>query len=554
MGRFKPAYEGEMCSLGPAIIQWMFDYLNMPDAPAGVPYVPSVEQAEFIVRYYETDPACTRRVLRRGVYSRPKGAAKSTLIAALAAAEALGDVLPAGFDDEGRPKGKPWRDVRDVLVQLAAVSEAQTMNSYTQLQSMIVHGPAADIPGVEVMDSFIRVPFGKIEYVTSSPRSREGARPCWVGLDQTETWLPGNHGVRLADTLRRNAAKVGGFTLEAPNAYVPGEESVAERSAEYAKYIEQGIAEDEGLLYSHREAPADTDLSDKESLLEGLRHAYGCASSLPCTLPGHNHEPGWVDLERIIAEIHDPATDPQDSRRYYLGQITHATDSLIAQPDWAACQAPRTVEEGEVVCLGFDGSRGKPSGSWIPDATALIGCTIDGHLFEIGVWQCPDGPASAEWSLPMPEIDAAVRDAFERYHVAAFYADPAGDWRGKVGEWEAAYGGDVPVKVSRHHPFEWWMTGGRSVEIERAVEAFEGAVRNRELTHDGTYRLTQHVLNARRRIRRQRLTVGKTHSRSPHKIDACVAAIMAYQGRLEAVAAGITKPEPKVRRAPVRIR
>jgi hypothetical protein len=38
-----------------------------------------------------------------------------------------------------------------------------------------------------------------------------------------------------------------------------------------------------------------------------------------------------------------------------------------------------------------------------------------------------------------PEIEAAIADAFRRYQVAAFYCDPAKDWRSFVNAWEAKY-------------------------------------------------------------------------------------------------------------------
>ena len=67
----------------------------------------------------------------------------------------------------------------------------------------------------------------------------------------------------------------------------------------------------------------------------------------------------------------DPATDPQDARRYYGNQITHATDSWLSQPEWKACAAPeKVVSDKDVITLGFDGSRKRSRG--VTDATALI--------------------------------------------------------------------------------------------------------------------------------------------------------------------------------------
>lgn len=559
---------GAGSSLGPQIMNWMYVNLAAPDRTEYEPFLLTVEQQDFTWAFYELDVEGNRKI-RRGVYSRPKGAGKSPFLGALAAVEANGPVLfdhwakagevdEFGYEfDKGEPVGKRWRDMRTPLAQLSAVSEDQTRNAWDPLLEMM--GPEAPIrenyPGLSPMTTFVSLPDGgRIEFVTSSSHSREGNKPIFCVLDQTETWTRGNGGVRLAATMRRNLGKTGGASIESPNAYLPGEGSVAEESAAYWETIKEGRAKDDGLLYDHREAPADTDITDHDSLLEGLRWAYGCSSSLPCVLPGHDHAPGWIDLERIIAEIWDPATDPQDGRRFYLNQITHATDSYISQPDWAGCKdESKQLARGDVITLGFDGSRGRAKGK--PDATALIGCRVhDGHEFEIAVWEAPDGPEQDGWEPPLVEIDAAVDHTFKTYTVAAFYADPAKDWRSKVNEWENKYSRakTVKVKVTQNHPFEWWMTGGRSVFIQRAIEAFEAAVRNADMTHDGSFALTGHVLNARRRIRHQKLTLGKEHDYSPKKIDACIAGILAWQARLDAIAGGAGAK--RARSVPVKVR
>jgi len=540
-------------SLGPQIMHWMYVCLATPDRTEYEPFLLTEEQQDFIWEFYRVNSAGDR-VIRRGVFSRSKGHGKSPMLGAAAIAEGVGPVLfdhwavagevnEFGYQfDEGEPVGKRWRDVRTPYVQISAVSEDQTHNCWDPLLEMLRdEAPIREFyPDLNPMGSFVGLPGGgRIEFVTASAQSREGNKPIFAVLDQTETWLPGNRGVRLAAVMRRNLGKTNGTSIESPNAFLPGEGSVAEESAAYWKQIKAGEAKDEGLYYDHREAPEDTDLSDRDSLHAGLRWAYGCSSKEPCVLPGHKHTPGWVDIDRLIAEIWDPATDPQDARRFYLNQITHASDAYVSHVEWKSCEdKSKTVARNDTITLGFDGSRGRAKGK--PDASALIGCRVnDGHEFEIGVWEAPDGPGQENWTPPLPEIDAAVDMAFKTYDVAAFYADPAKDWRSKVNEWEAKYHRGIRVKAMQNHPFEWWMTGGRSVYIERAVEAFEAAVRNGDMTHDGSYKLTSHVLNARRRIRHQKLTIGKEHDYSPMKVDACVAAILAWQARMDCVAKGV---------------
>lgn len=536
---WKPSEPGEVPTLGWYALDWLTAYLARPAVDDYEPFVPYREQEDFVLRWYEVDPLTGRFRHQRGLLGRPRGWGKSPILAALGILEALGDVLFDGWDADGQPVGRPWTTIRTPLVHIAAVSEAQVNNTWQPLVEML-NGPVLDeFPGLEPFDTKIVLPRGAIEKVTSSARTVKGAPTTFALLDQTEEWVPSNGGPILAQNIRTNTAKNGGRTLESPNAYIPGLQSVAERSAQYAEAIRAGQARTEGLLWDHREAPAETDLTDRESLVAGLRFAYGDSSGHPdgCVLHEPPCEPGHVDLEAQIAIIWDPATDVQVARSDYLNQITHASDSLISSPEWQAVAKPgEIVSRGERVTLGFDGSRGRAKGK--PDATALIGCRVsDGHLFEIEVWEAADHEW-ATWEPPLVKIEAALRDAFDKYRVAAFYCDPAKDWRSYVNTWEAEYGNKVSVKVKRDHPFEWWMTSGRLTHVQNAVESFEGAVRNRDLTHSGEHALTRHALNARRKMASGKLTIGKANDYSPNKVDAAVASVLAWQARLDVIASG----------------
>lgn len=532
MSRWRPQPGDLYPTLGRLVIPWIETYLAAPDRTDGSLLVLTPEQCTFLMRLYRVDPETgRRRDVRRAVYSRPKGAGKSPLLAAIGAVEALGPVVPDGFDANGQPVGKEWLTVRTPWVQFFAVAEDQTKNSWIPLLEMLREGPACDdFPGLEPMETFVNLPVkGRIEFATSAGSSKEGNRPVAAILDQTEAWNASNGGVKLAATVRRNIGKTDGCSIESPNAYEPGAGSVAEDTAEYAKKISEGRAKAEGLLYDHREAPPETDMSDAESLRAGLLVAYGDSAE---------DNGGWVNLERLMAEIWDPATAPQDARRFYLNQITHASDSWISQPEWAGRVDVRTVADREAVTLGFDGSRHRSHG--VTDATALIGCRVsDGHLFEIGVWEQPDN--MTDWQVPALEVDAAVHTAFAKYNVVGFFADPA-KWESYIAGWEAKYHKRLQIKSTRDHPIEWWMTGGRSLQTVRALEQFHSAVIDGELTHDGTSILTRHVLNARRRPTRSGIQIAKEHPDSARKIDAAVAAVLAWQARLDAVAAGIGAP------------
>lgn len=332
---WKAELPGERPTLGAGVVAWIESNLASPDGREGLVEL-TREQVDFTLRLYELDPLTGRRRFRRAVLSRAKGWGRSPYLAMLAAAEAFCDVVPAGWDRDGRPVGKPWSAVRSVWIQVLAVSESQTKNSWLPLTEMVADGPAGKLRGVDVMTTFITLPArGRIEFNTASAISREGNRPCFAVLDQTESWTVQNRGVALAATVRRNAGKVGGATIESPNAYRPGSGSVSERSALYAEKIRLGRTVDDGLLYDHREAPPAVELvagvTDAE-LIEGLRWVYGDSSDHPagCVLHDPPCPPGWVPRAR----------GPRDPRR---GHRTGRRLPVLPQP---AHQPARLIHHG----------------------------------------------------------------------------------------------------------------------------------------------------------------------------------------------------------------
>lgn len=533
---WRPSEPGEIPTLGYTVIDWITDMLAAPDRAEYEPFVLYPEQEDFVLKFYEINPRTGKLRFRRGVISRPRGWGKSPFLAALACAEALAPVVPDGWDAAGQPVGKPWSLVRTPLVQILAVSEKQTANTWSPLLEML-QGPAIDeYVGLEPMDTFVNLPKGKIEPITSSARTTKGNRPVFAVLDQTEEWVKSNGGLNLFQKVKNNTAKIGGRFVESPNAFIPGEESVAEQSAAYWKSIQEGTHLDDGLHYDHREAPADTDPFDRDSVTTGLRVAYGDSSGHPggCVLHEPACAPGHVDVDVLISTIWDPTSDVQESRSDFLNQITHATDAWLTHPEWLACaDSSKTVEPRDAVTLGFDGSRQRRRGK--TDSTALVGCRVsDGHVFLIRAWEHPDHVD--EWQVPTVEVDAEIAAAFTTYSVVGFYADPS-LWETYVAAWEAKYrrklkiGGDV-------HPIEWWMS--RIGMVAKAVDELHSAVVSGDMTHDGSAVLTRHVLNARRRAAGNHLIIAKEHPASSNKIDAAYSAVLAWQARLDAVAKGIT--------------
>ena len=549
-------------SLGLQVADAMTEYLGAPGVDDEA-FVPTLEQLEFLYRLYEVDVETgRRRIKHRAVLSRPRGWGKSPFLAAIGISEALFDVVPAGFDAFGQPVGMPWAEVRTPLVLITAVTEEQARrNTWGPLLEMLRGGSAVDEFGLDPMDTFVSLRRGKIEMATSSARSVKGAPPVASILDQTEEWVQSNGGISFAQTLRNNATKLGGITIESPNAFTPGENSVAENTFKAWDAIREGKSRQDSrpILWDHREAPATTDPSDLDSLIAGLRVAYGDSSGHPdgCVLHTPPCAPGWSPIERTASDFWDLSNDPQVMRADFLNQITHASDSWISQPELAAVNANKREEQGkaslkplskgDTIVLGFDGSRGRTKTK--PDATALVGCRVsDGYLFKLGVWEAPDGPDGENWTVPELLVDAAVTEAFTKYRVVGFFADPE-MWDGHVARWEARWGKSLKVQATREKPMAF---NTRAIsKVVAGVESLRQAIVNEECSYDGSYDLTRHFLNARRDKKRSGIVLRKPNDDYLAKIDAAYAAMLAWACRMEAIGKGLgaaTSGKPKVRR------
>jgi len=484
--------------LGPAVWSWIAAHLRVPDGPlAGRPFLPNAEQTELLFEWYRVDESGLF-LFRRGAWRAGQGVGKSPLLAAMSLAELAGPTRFGGWDTKGRPiavaPSTAW-------VQIAAVSEDQAGNIFRAAHAMAVD---SDLAGVVLDVGLTRISLleghgsGRLEAVTASAATRFGQRATFVCLDETHLWTKHNKGDRLADVLRRSAAKMGGRTFEATNAHAPGEASVAEATYKAA----QGGAE--GLLYRATEVPDVEDLTDFVALRAALAVVYGDAAT---------DRGGWVDLDRLCRDIADPSTDPDDARRFFLNQLRSAGAAPVDIRLFESLGVDADVADGARVALGFDGSISD-------DETVLYACTADGYLFCLGAWSRPANVP--DWRVPRGEVHAAVAAAFARYDVGLFYADPP-KWWSEIDTWAGLYGDEVVVGVDTNS----------ARRFAPLCDRFAVAVAERTLSHDGDQALV-HALAAcaRKNVRlrddpadgRTAFVVVKADTR---KIDRAVAAILA---------------------------
>lgn len=523
-----PATRGEFPTLGHDVIDWIEAHCAVPDGDRqGDPFLLTDEMARFLLWFYRLDPGSGRFVFHRGgQLVRPQKWGKGPFSASVICAEACGPVLFDGWNAAGEPVGRPWATP---WIQVTAVSEDQTDNVFRALVPMIELGDVrAELP--DTGETRINVPGGgRIEPVTSSARSRLGQRITFAVQDETHSWTKLNGGRRLADNQRRNLAGMGGRWLETTNAWDPAEDSVAQQTSE-------GRAPG---VYLDDVEPGRGSVRNRRDRLRMFRRVYG--DSL--TKPREDGVEPWIDVERIDAEVVAliDQGDPAQAERFFLNRKRAAEGAAFDPVGWERLADPgRVVAADALVTVGVDGAR------W-DDALAVIATEVaSGHQFTVGIWERPRD-AGDDYEHPESEIDGAVSDVFERYRVWRMYVDPqkiehlVDRWRGR---W------NVEGDRKNQRVIEWWTNRPRA--IGHAVRNYRTALEAGDVSHDGDGVFARHVGNARRLLLnvkddegRPLYTLSKDRKNSPNKIDAAMAAVLSWEARGDAIAAGVLE-EPEL--------
>lgn len=509
-------------SIGLGVLNWGSQMLVNPDSRGGIKgaqWVYRPDQAHFLMWWYAVDEE-GEWVYRRGYQERAKQSGKSPFAAALACSELLGPVEFSHFECEHGQTPKAHcassravgKERQEALVYLCAIAKDGVRHTYNYVYGML-QGPAQKAYNLDIGLSRILIP-GRgedkmLRAITASHRTIEGSSPTFVLAEETQHWIPGEHGPDFMLGLTRSAVKKNGRVLEVTNAPQPGEGTVAEETKQRWDEICSGEEEDlEGLLYDAVGVHVDD--------------IYDAAQAIPALEKIYQHSP-WVNIKRIFREYKD--MPESTARRFYFNETIPPEEMWISKTEWRSAKRDIKLKKSDLVSFGF---------KFTLECAALCATRIeDGAVFVLKLWERPAGLGSS-WEVSYLEIDKYVRWALTKYNVFNMMVSPenipeiAGRW---AEEWED----EIPIEAA-------WFSRSKQKYAD-AVHMFESGLHNNNLIHDGHPDLERHVMNCFVEIVPQGSLLKMETSYSNRYITSAQAAILSFKAAQEAIQDGALKEE-----------
>lgn len=266
---------------------------------------------------------------RRSQVVGPQKTGKGPWSATIVCAEAVGPVLFAGWAvggevydcadhgcncgwrytyRPGEPMGMQWPTP---LIQLLATSEDQVDNVYRPLQGMAKGERLSAL--MKVREGFIRLPNdGIVEVVTSSAMSRLGNPLIFCIQDEPQLYTDTNKMRKVAQTMRRGAAGMGGRSMETTNPWDPSEQSVAQVTHE---------AQAKDIFKYYEPPPPNLSFTNKAERRRIFAYNYA----------GSPH----ASVDMMLAEAAELIeTDPGQAERFYGNRIVAGMGSWMEGPKW----------------------------------------------------------------------------------------------------------------------------------------------------------------------------------------------------------------------------
>jgi phage terminase large subunit-like protein len=281
-----------------------------------------------------------------------------------------------------------------------------------------------------------------------------------------------------------------------------GQDSIAYSLYQYGKRVSTGEIDDPTFFMSWWEAEPEAD--------HRLETTWESAN------PGYNDLVSKDDFASAVNRTPEP-----EFRTKRLNQWVSSLNAWLPTGKWEQLDADIELDPDQPVIVGFDGS-------FNGDCTALAYCTIPKedelpHVGLIRVWE-KQPEDTDDWRVSTSEVEDEIIQFCQKYNVREIACDPF-RWQRTM---EAMQDLGLPVVE--------YNSSSPSRMVPACSKLYQ-AVTESQLTHDGNPTLTRHLSNTVIKVDRLGPRIVKEHRGSPRKIDAAVAAVIAFDratvGRVE---------------------
>ncbi|MFI6861289.1 terminase large subunit domain-containing protein [Streptomyces sp. NPDC050421] len=459
-------------SEGYRVANWIEEFCRLTGSFAGQPFLLLPWQRELLIDAYrlvEGADGKARRKHRMAVVCVARKNGKSTLAAAL--------TLYALVADRADTQ-------RQIIA--AANDRNQARMVFDAAKSMIIASPKLSAV-CDVQRDVIRFKDSTYRVVSADAGRQQGLNPSTVSLDEYAF----SKSADLFDALTLGSAARNQPMVWVVSTAGPDPDGPFAALCEVGERVNSGELDDPTLFYRSwgPKLGAQVDYLDPEVW-------RAC-------------NPSYDILNAEDFKAASQRSTEASFRIYRLSQFVRGASTWLPHGLWDELATEDTLEPGQAVVLGFDGS-------WKGDSTALVACRIeDLRVFVLGCWEAP--PDDAHWRVPMGDVRDALREALTTYSVKNLVADPY-RWEETLDNLEA-----------EGFPVEAFPTNSLKRMIP-ATQAVYDAARDGRLSHDGNPALARHVGNAVLREDKNGARVTKEYAASRRKIDLAIAMILAVHG------------------------
>jgi phage terminase large subunit-like protein len=226
--------------------------------------------------------------------------------------------------------------------------------------------------------------------------------------------------------------------------------------------------------------------------------------------------PGFDDLvDKADFESAVKRTPEAEFRTKRLNQWVSSQTAWLPAGTWDELKSEREPSPDDEIILGFDGS-------FSGDCTVLVACTIPKteeekpFIWLVKEWEKDLTIHDDLWRVDIQEVEETIMNFMRDYPKTREVACDPFRWQRSM---EVLADKGVPI-------IEWPSTSPK--RMTQACAKFYDAVTGGTLEQDGSPVLARHLDNAVTKIDNLGIRIVKENRHSPRKIDAAVAAVIAF--------------------------